>query len=305
MALSNTLRGLLSISRPVYSGSTLVFFGLGVFIVEFASSGNEIATLPGLLGYAGALLVVWSAYAMNTLCDKDTDAANPSAGKDVDLRKNPLLTGELGRREVLVYVFVLALSGLGLLVASSYRSGVAAAIGLAGSFLYSAKPLRLKGKPFLDVATIATLDACLFTSGLLVGTADLASRVDIIVFMWLFSLGHTFPTIAEDTEPDRAAGLRTTSVVLGDARTHGVALVVATIAAAYGVWLAVVRYDSLPCRLAMAFILLNSLALIGDYVYGLVKRGFPLRLSTPVGPWYGWVGHGVSALSLVLAFVLA
>ncbi|WP_435127839.1 prenyltransferase [Halobaculum sp. D14] len=202
---------LLRLSRPRFwlylAGPVLVGVAYGAPTVPALVGALPAALFAYFLLPANLLL-----YGVNDVFDRDVDAANPEKkGEDA-----PEVRYDGGALVPAVVVAAAALSAP-LLVASPPAARPYLVGFLALGVAYSAPPLRLKTSPPLDSVS----------NGLYVlpGAAAYAAvaghhpPLAALAGGWLWAMGmHTF-SAAPDIEPDRAAGIRTTATVLGEAWT--------------------------------------------------------------------------------------
>ena len=215
------LRYLLALSRPRF---WLYLAGPVIVGVAYAAEGVADLFAPAAVALFAYFLVPANVYlyGVNDVFDADVDAENPKKeGREVRWSGDSAAAAAVG------------VSGLLGLAAFGVVPRVAWP-WLAGFFVlgaaYSAPPARLKTRPPLDSAS----------NGLYVlpGAAAYAAVAGThpptlaVVGGWLWTMGmHTFSAIP-DVDPDRAAGIRTTATVLGEARAFGYCAAVWTLAAA-------------------------------------------------------------------------
>ena len=215
------LRYLLALSRPRFwlylAGPVLVGVAYAAEAVSDLFAPAAVVLFAYFLVPANVFL-----YGVNDVFDADVDAENPKKEeREVRWGGDPVVAAA---------VVVSALLG----VAAFRVAPRVAWPWLAGFFVlgaaYSAPPARLKTRPLLDSVS----------NGLYVlpGAAAYAAVAGdhppalAVAGGWLWTMGmHTFSAIP-DIEPDRAAGIRTTATVLGEARTFGYCAVGWALAAA-------------------------------------------------------------------------
>ncbi len=239
------LRYLLALSRPRFW-----LYLAGPVLVGVASAAEGVADLlsPAAAASFAYFLVPANVflYGVNDVFDADADAENPKKeGREVRWRGDPGVAAAVGASGLLG----LAVFAVVPRVAWPWLAGFFV-LGAA----YSAPPARLKTRPPLDSAS----------NGLYVlpGAAAYAAVAGThppafaVVGGWLWTMGmHTFSAIP-DVEPDRAAGIRTTATVLGEARAFGYCA---------GVWaLAAAAFAALDYRLGL---LLSVYPLLAAGVY--------------------------------------
>jgi lycopene elongase/hydratase (dihydrobisanhydrobacterioruberin-forming) len=197
----------LTLSRPrfwLYLGGTyLIGFAAGASRREDFLSPEFWAFLLYFLLPANLLL-----YGINDLCDRDTDARNPKKGAQEHL----LSAEEDGTARTGVILALLAgLALMAILHSGTQRVLFAAFLVLA--FAYSAPPLRLKARPFLD-----SLSNMLYALPAFLAYHQAAGRLPSVSVMlagmlWTAAM-HLFSAVP-DSRSDREAGLSTTATVLG------------------------------------------------------------------------------------------
>ena len=94
---------------------------------------------------------------------------------------------------------------------------------LVTTFLYSWRPVRLKGIPFLDLCTHFIMGGLMFLSSAWSSQEGIIWKNHVLLICLLSSLGVTLALLAHqlfDYEDDLAANIRTTVVVLGKRKTY-------------------------------------------------------------------------------------
>jgi 4-hydroxybenzoate polyprenyltransferase len=166
---------------------------------------------------------------------------------------------------------VLAATPLGWLFALG--TGLVVLLGWA----YSAPPLRLKARPGTDVAVNAVVVGVLGPLGGWVAVTGSADRFPwpIAVIGFLALAGLYLPTTVVDRVADRAAGIRSTAVVLGARATFELGFALWAASAVLALWLAatgvVLDRSLLPLHLLIAPVLL--------VLYRALLRGRPSELA--------------------------
>ena len=198
---------LVTLSRPRF---WLYLAGPVIVGVAFAAdSVTELFAPPAVALFAYFLLPAnVLLYGVNDVFDADVDADNP--------KKEGREARYAGQRVVPAAVVACGLLGLALFPATP----PAAWPWLAGFFFlgvaYSAPPLRFKTTPFLD--SLSNGLYVLPGAAAFVAVDGAQPPAAAIVGGWLWAVGmHAFSAIP-DVGPDRAAGVRTTATVLGEAR---------------------------------------------------------------------------------------
>lgn len=155
-------------------------------------------------------------FAVNAIYDKEVDKYHDGRTKDVNLSKQPLVTGEISAKKawivafssLLVSIFSACLINQNFLIAMSFANF----IGL----IYSAPP-RLKSKPIADVLCNASAASLIFYAGMSV--SDYYTSVELYLAAFILAATFYIPTAVSDFEFDKLAGLKTTPVFFGPERT--------------------------------------------------------------------------------------
>ncbi|MFL5801296.1 MAG: UbiA family prenyltransferase [Roseiflexaceae bacterium] len=201
-----TIRGLIKLARyreyvPFVFLTTLVGIKLADAPLDWR--------LPVVL--AGNFLTVCYAFMINDIEDAKLDALHP--GKRL---RNPISSGELrrlwahtasGGAAILTLVFGLLLGGWALLLLAA---------GLVLGWAYSCQQLRLKALPVADLVSHTLMLAGIqFLVGYFTYASGSWSIWPALAAFMLFSAYGELYNELHDLDTDRAAGLRTTAVVLG------------------------------------------------------------------------------------------
>jgi len=162
------------------------------------------------------VLAMTVAFMVNDVEDAPDDARDPDRAT-----RNPVATGEIRPREGWLVALVLSAIALALYAWTSAGAFWIGALTLALSILYSWRAVRLKARPVVDILShILMLSALLF----LVGYFAYDSAPGAI---WLVALGAALASAygqlynqVRDYDVDRAAGLRNTASLVGEAGTR-------------------------------------------------------------------------------------
>ncbi|MFH1279886.1 MAG: UbiA family prenyltransferase [Candidatus Eisenbacteria bacterium] len=173
-------------------------------------------------------VVLAGVYVINQIFDRETDRKNE--------KLYLLAEGHVPVRGA--WILAVALIGAGLAATAIYRSvwlpwlGAAALLG----YLYSAPPVRLKGRPVVDLlANGIGYGGITFLFGSLIGApAEGEGGVaPVHALPYAFLVGAVFlHTALVDKDGDREAGLSTSAIVLGDRATSISAFLLLAAAAA-------------------------------------------------------------------------
>lgn len=197
---------LLAISRPRFW-----LYVLGPALIGVAANANPLE----LLTHASTWLILLSwtlpanlfLYGINDLCDSDTDTHNEKKNEyEVRVQKHQ---HDILRTSVLLSASVVSIAAL---VSGSLPTMVWTGLFLILGAVYSAPPLRLKSRAFVDSFSnvLYILPGC--------AIAGLSHQsIPLVVFLggWSWSAAmHLFSAIP-DIEPDTKAKLHTTAIACG------------------------------------------------------------------------------------------
>jgi 4-hydroxybenzoate polyprenyltransferase len=180
--------------------------------------GASKDTLPGLVifGLGAIFFVLCFGFSANALGDIDVDIYHDGRTKDMDLSRQPLVTGEISIRQVkLLCLLFLVGSLLCAILVGLYFVLIIIVLDAIG-FIYSLPPIRLKKRPIGDIMCNALLGVFFFLAGMTIGKAYVNLLLVIIVF--LIASNFYIPTVMTDYEFDKKVGLRTSAVVYGGNR---------------------------------------------------------------------------------------
>ena len=211
---------LLRTSRPIMWPIPVLLFFIGMKLAHAPLTPESLVLLMFLLFPANLFI-----YGINDIYDYESDKINPRkkgiVGRALHPRFQPL-------------VFRISFLFAGLFLAASFVLGLArgnltsffgVALVLISGFVYSAPPIRLKTRPFLD--SIANV-AIYYFGPLFIGWGQMSTLTALspkAYILGIFVFGfHAFTTVF-DYSVDKASGDRTSAVLLGKRVT---ALVAAT-----------------------------------------------------------------------------
>ncbi|HEY49436.1 MAG TPA: UbiA family prenyltransferase [Dehalococcoidia bacterium] len=187
------------------------------FMLTFAVDAHPETDWPyALVGFASLFLFAAFAFALNFYSDKDTDRYQDAEyTKDLDLRHQPLVTGEVTERGCVVFctVTLIAAVALGFVVSALFGLLVVLSCIISG-ILYSHPWIRLKAKPVGDILCIAPLGVLLPAAGYLLGAGRMPSSL-MMLFWFLVAATFYLATVVSDYQFDIRAGLHTSAVFFG------------------------------------------------------------------------------------------
>jgi 4-hydroxybenzoate polyprenyltransferase len=203
---------------PLLAVSSTFFFAGASASLRSVTGAFSISLMQGAYrGLALYLLVVAVSFVVNQIFDVGSDAVN---------RKNFILpSGAVSRPESVIFLLVLC-AAIGLLCRGETGTMVLLALGGLGiGFLYSVPPVRLKGKPVVDLVANAVGFGCV---GFLMGWqafSGLSREALLRSVPYGIAMGAIFlNTCIPDEVGDRAVGDSTSCVVFGKSAVARAAL---------------------------------------------------------------------------------
>ncbi|MET9021872.1 prenyltransferase [Actinopolymorpha sp. NPDC004070] len=274
-ARSGILRTLFELPRPWFWPVSMVPVVMGMLFAHQVPGAPAAALQPGrsvvALLAAGPLL--WSSVlAVNDAFDFETDRLNERR------RHSPHVRGRLRRRQLLGCA---AFAGAAACLLAAWGGGPIFTLGLAAvlvlGWIYSAPPVRLKGRPVWDVGCNALAVGVLGPMGGWCLTGSVWEYPLSLAITGLFTGAALYlPTLAIDVDADRAAGVRTTAVRFGPTVVRTAGTLSWTVAVLLTVYLTT-RGQVLPRQLLPAQLTLSPLLWLA-YVF-LSRRPTIRRLA--------------------------
>jgi 4-hydroxybenzoate polyprenyltransferase len=212
--------------RPMILIPVWTFYILGAYhgVRGFESSVGSTHLLIGIASFTSLL---GGLYVVNQIADRESDRAN----RKLFLIPDAVITVRAAWIEAAILITAAFLIAIPL----PRRFMIILLMGLALGAAYSLEPVRLKGRPLLDVAANAAGNGILNT---LAGWVAIGAPLDgwrvLIPYPLAVASVHLTTTLA-DIEGDAALGLRTTGVLIGPRAGRRAAaglMAAATIAAA-------------------------------------------------------------------------
>jgi len=198
--------------------SLAFFFPLAFGFAVAADTNPHIAAWKIPVGFLAFFCASFFASTLNFYADVESDRSFSGKFKDVDLREQPFVTGEIGRAEKWA---AFAVSGAGcvlLSLAVGYRFAIfIISFAVIVGVLYSHPWFRLKSRPVTDILCNVAGMGCSLLAGLALGLHDLPP---VLFLVWgaLFVTVIYIPTVVNDVPFDRQAGYRTSGVYFGPSR---------------------------------------------------------------------------------------
>ena len=197
------------IRPPLLCASSTFFFAGAVSALRYTGGLRPAqlitGALPNLLLF---VLVVSAAFVVNQIFDVESDRLN---------RKSFLIPGGVvSKREAWIVLGVVCVLAVGLSLLADPAVRRLSIVGLALGFAYSVPPVRLKGRPILDMAAnVAGFGVVGFAMGWL-AVAGPGRQLWIRCLPYALAMcGIFLNTCIPDEEGDRNLGDRTSCVVLG------------------------------------------------------------------------------------------
>jgi 4-hydroxybenzoate polyprenyltransferase len=164
-----------------------------VFLFPF-SIGFGLSTTPNLqlhvilLGFLSFICVMCFGFSINALGDIHIDQYHDGHSKDMNLSKQPLVTGEITPKKA--WYLTLGFLVFSLLISYNVSRLFLLSIIILDilGFIYSSPPIRLKERPGMDIFCNASLGMMFFTAGTFLGETILP----ILVYLGVFFYGRNF-----------------------------------------------------------------------------------------------------------------
>jgi len=194
------------------------FFPMALGFAIAADANPHIAWWKVPVGFLAFFCAWFFASTLNFYADVEADREFAGKFKDMDLSKQPFVTGQMGKVETWVAFAVSAAGCVGLSLAVGYRFaiftiGFMVVIGV----LYSHPWFRLKARPVTDILCNIIGMGFSLLAGLALGGSALPP-VWFLVWGGLFIAVMYIPTVVTDVPFDGAAGLKTSGVYFGASR---------------------------------------------------------------------------------------
>lgn len=230
-------------------------------------------------------LVCGTSQAVNDWFDRHVDAINEP--------NRPIPSGRIGGRWGLYIAIVWTILSVGIAALTGKWVLIATLFGLGCAWAYSAPPFRLKKSGWVGPAVVAlTYEGLSWFTGAAVMAGALPSP-HILIVLLLYSVGaHGIMTLNDfkAVDGDRATGLRSLPVVLGERSAALLASAVMAVPQVAVVSLMVV-WGHMMSAIAVAVMLAVQLALMPRLVSAPAKNA----------PWYNATGVSLYVLGMMAA----
>lgn len=184
----------------------------GYLIALFIGMNPSTDLLKALFGFFSIIFGTALGYSLNSYSDRDIDKFQKP--KEIDLREQPMATGEISVHSWYVFSTLLfILMVIFALMVSKLFAGLILMMEFFGGILYST--LYFKGRPVWDIICIPIASFVFsFMSGYLVAQGILPPVLPLIMGCILATIVY-IPTVIWDYETDKRSGVRTSAVVFG------------------------------------------------------------------------------------------
>ena len=180
-------------------------FGLGV-----TSKSNPFHVIFAFIAF-----ICWMSFCfvINAIGDKEVDKFHDGRSKDMNLAYQPLVTGEITKKEALYIGTIFLFSSLLFAWLISYFFFLLMLIVDVFGYVYSMPPMRFKTKPIRDILCNALSAGAIFIAGLSIG----GENMNPVMILAAFVMASIFyiPTVVTDHEFDKKVGLKTSAVFFG------------------------------------------------------------------------------------------
>ncbi len=186
------------------------------FLVPFAVGAYEGTNwISAILGFITLILIASFSFALNFYSDRDTDKYHDGKQKDLNLAKQPMLTGEVTERECKIFcIITFLLIVIFSFLVSNLFALLAISASLLGGVLYSHPYIRFKAKPVVDIISMCVFCTLLFSAGYVLARETILGWQVFMFFSLLCAIVY-IPSVVQDYHCDVQAELRTSAVVFG------------------------------------------------------------------------------------------
>ena len=196
--------------RPLEGRAYIALIGFALLMNWRNTGAYELVT-----AFLAGVLFVWYAFSINNCFDVDTDTKNPAK-----VRKNPIASGELSLKAGLLLSALLATAGTGLALTTNLKAFAVYLTMILLATAYSAPP-RLKARPIVDVLSHGLFFGGLpFVYGAIVDGNLSEVEVLMAIGIAIYSFALELRNHLGDYESDLMAGLKTTPIAIGKARSE-------------------------------------------------------------------------------------
>ncbi|MFB6120626.1 MAG: geranylgeranylglycerol-phosphate geranylgeranyltransferase [Halobacteriaceae archaeon] len=212
-----TVAGLIELTRP---GNSVLAGGL-TFVGAFVAGGASDAPVAVATAVAATVVATAAGMAINDYFDRDVDRINNP--------ERPIPRGAVSARGALAFSVVLFLSAVVLAVTLPALAIAIAGVNLMALVAYTE---LFKGLPGVGNAVVAYLGGSTFLFGAAAARALGPAPVVLFLLAALSTLAREIIKDVEDAPGDRAEGLRTLPIVVGERRALWLAAALLVVAVA-------------------------------------------------------------------------
>jgi lycopene elongase/hydratase (dihydrobisanhydrobacterioruberin-forming) len=201
-----------SLIRPI----AWIVFLYPVMVGFYLGASKDILLSSIVFGFGALFFVLCFGFSVNALSDVDVDMYHDGRSKDMNLSRQPLVTGEISILQGKLFCLLFLVGSLlCALVVGFYFMLTIIVLDVIG-YVYSLEPFRMKKRPIGDVMCNALSGVFFFLAGMTIGNASVNPLLLVTVF--LMASNFYITTVMTDYEFDKKAGLRTSAVVYGGKR---------------------------------------------------------------------------------------
>jgi len=163
------------------------------------------------------ILAVSSAFIINDVVDAEDDALDP------DKREKNIIssTTTISQQTGVMAFWLVALSALALYLISGWWAIFWGVVGISLAYMYSMNPFRLKARPLVDIVShvVGAGSLPLIIGYFLYDNSPGVAWYVILAMTFISAYGQFYNQL-DDFEIDAAAGLKTTTIVIGKSRAR-------------------------------------------------------------------------------------
>lgn len=156
-------------------------------------------------------------FTVNAMADKDVDKFHDGKSKDIDIARQPLVTGEFTEKEATYISIVSLISSFIFAWLVNIFFFVMIIMVMIIGYIYSMPPMRLKSKPVGDIFCNSFAGGIIFIAGLKIGGFDIEPIIILasIIIISITASVLYIPSVITDYKFDKKAGLKTSAVFFG------------------------------------------------------------------------------------------
>jgi len=181
------------------------------FAVGFALGVNSNTYfLSAIYGFAAFAFGMSFSMAINVIYDKDTDRFQDKKLKDINLSKQPIVTGEITEKRALFLSMIFLFLSLICSWLVNIQFFLISLLLFVVSITYSMPPMRFKTRPIGDILCNTLTGGLVFVAGLSIGGDNM---IPLLILVGFFTPPiYYIPTLIWDYKYDTKAGLKTSAI---------------------------------------------------------------------------------------------